>query len=119
MLSGAVRAAYRIGEQVCFHAFTSCSTDFGCSTNPAFMGNGEATLFVIKAKGGCRAIKYFSAIPGENEVLFNVDQIFTVTHFLTELSEQQNFLSSAVKILGGNLQRLREFGRLDVIVLEE
>jgi len=89
-----VYTLYKKGQEVCWSAFTSCSSDVSVCGSGFFAAGGENTLFNIQVKRSYSISKY-SMVPNESEILLlpgsklNVVDVLQVNSSLVIVQLQQ------------------------------
>ena len=86
---------YRSGQEVCWPAFSSASTDK--SVGESFVSNDEGTLFILQSTSA-RSISHFSKFPEEAEVLFRPNTTFQISSTLFGNTDIGQFYSSVDNI---------------------
>ena len=86
---------YRSGQEVCWPAFSSASTDK--SVGESFVSDDEGTLFILQSTSA-RSIGPFSKFPEEAEVLFRPNTAFEITSTLFGNTDIGQFYSSVDNI---------------------
>jgi hypothetical protein len=126
-LSSSDRQHYSKGKDICFHFFTSASTRLSSAARFLLPTDAskplEATLFLIQSSCG-KSIRYVSAFPEEEEVLFTLNTIFHVDDVVEGLSAASALVQALESKLGASEIRktmgfIATLRHLDIVVLQE